>query len=107
MKRFKRLMLTVAALAALAVGGAAFAQAQNAGSVAKTQVETRSVETNSPADPADGPTADRNEADGSEAGEQEESGSEAGADRPDAAGENESPHGPTDQDPIDGSGRDD
>jgi hypothetical protein len=53
MKRFKKLTLTVVALAALAVGGAAFAQAQNVGTVAKTQLETRSVETGAPADPAD------------------------------------------------------
>jgi hypothetical protein len=36
MKRFKKLAMTVAALAALAVGGAAFAQAQNASTAAST-----------------------------------------------------------------------
>jgi hypothetical protein len=97
MKRFKRLALTVAALAALAVGGAAFAQAQNAGTVANTQVETRSVETGTPTDPADGPGAtDQNKADGNVAGEQED-GPEAKADKPDAAGEKDSPDGPNDQ----------
>ncbi|HVO53326.1 MAG TPA: hypothetical protein VMT37_02830 [Solirubrobacterales bacterium] len=66
MNRFKKLALTIAALAALAVGGAAFAQAQNAGTAAPTQVQTRSVETGTPGDPADAPSAeDRSEADGS------------------------------------------
>src|SRR5262249_13068235 len=97
MKRFKKLLLTVAALAALAVGGAAFAQAQSAGTAPQTQVETRAVETGTPGDPADAPSAeDRAEADGAEAGEQEDA-PEGKADKPDAAGEKDSPEGPNDQ----------
>lgn len=104
MKRFKRLALTVAALAALAVGGAAFAQAQNAGTVASTRVETRSIETGAPADPADGPGAtDQSEAGGNRAVEQEND-SESKADKPDSAGEKDSPDGPSDQQGPDDNG---
>lgn len=97
MKRFKKLVLTMAALGALAVAGAAFAQAQSAGTAAKTQVETRSVETGGSGNPADAPNAaDQNEADGNEAGEQG-SDAEAKADKPDMDGEQDSPDGPNDQ----------
>jgi hypothetical protein len=96
MKRFKKLVLTAAALAALAVGGAAFAQAQNAGTVTKSQVQTRSVETGTRGDPADAPgVTDREQADGNEAADQE-SGPEKG-EKADAPGEKESPDSPDDQ----------
>jgi hypothetical protein len=100
MKRFKKLALTVAALAALAVGGAAFAQAQNAGTVANTQVQTRSVETGTPGDPADVSGA----ADQGQAGE--ESGTEQAekADQADSPGEKDSPDGPNDQQGPDDQG---
>lgn len=106
MKKFRKLALTVAALAALAVGGAAFAQAQNAGTVANTKVETRSVETGTPGDPADASGAtDREQADGGTAGE--ESGSEQ-ADRNEAGDQESSPekadsaHSPGEKDTPDG-----
>ncbi|MFN8164209.1 MAG: hypothetical protein U0R26_10385 [Solirubrobacterales bacterium] len=53
MKRFKKLVLTVAALAALAVGGSAFAQAQFAKNVAMTTVLHRQIEPSTPGDRAD------------------------------------------------------
>ena len=103
MKKFKKLALTVAALAALAVGGAAFASAQNAGTVAKTQVQTRSVDTGTPGDPADAPGAtDQEQTDSSEAVDQE-SGSEK-ADKADSPGEKDSPDGPNDQQGHDDQG---
>lgn len=97
MKRFKRILLTVTALAALAVGGAAFAQAQNAGTVTQTTLEKKSgaAEVGTPGDPADAPSAeDRSEADGPQAGEQEDGTDKA--DKPDAASERDNPEGPND-----------
>jgi hypothetical protein len=54
MKRYKKLVLTVAALAALTVGGSAFAQAQVAKTVTQTTVQHQPVEPTKPGDPADG-----------------------------------------------------
>ena len=54
MSKLRKLALTVAALVALAVGGAAFAQAQNSGSSAPAQ----SREAGTPGDPADAPSAE-------------------------------------------------
>jgi hypothetical protein len=50
MNRFKKLALTATALAALAVGGAAFAQAQNAGSAAQAPTQQSVGEPTSPGD---------------------------------------------------------
>ena len=54
MNKLRKLVLTVAALVALAVGGAAFAQAQNSGSSAPAQ----SKEAGTPGDPTDAPSAE-------------------------------------------------
>lgn len=94
MKRFKKLALTAAALAALAVGGAAFAQAQSAGTAPQTQVQTHEVETGTPGDPADAPSLDKaGGVDRPEAG-----------DKPDAAGEKDSPDAIGDQETADDQG---
>jgi hypothetical protein len=104
MKKFKKLALTVAALAALAIGGAAFAQAQSAGTAAQTEVQTRSVETGTPGDPADAPSAeDQTQADG-EGADGQEAGAQDKADQPDAAAEKDSPDGPNDQETADDLG---
>lgn len=60
MTKIRKLMLTVAALAALAVGGAAFAQAQNSGTPApaKSAAPAKSSEAGTPGDPADAPSAE-------------------------------------------------
>jgi hypothetical protein len=97
MKKFKRLAVTVAALAALAVGGAAFAQAQNA-TVASTPSHQSAGEQASPGDPADsdqGGKADSRGSAAEPAGEQN--------DGPDSASEGDAPEGPGD--PVDGAGQ--
>jgi hypothetical protein len=50
MNRFKKLALTAAALAALAVGGAAFAQAQSGGSGTQAPTEQSAADPASPGD---------------------------------------------------------
>jgi hypothetical protein len=62
MKRFKKLVLTVAALAALAVGGAAFASAQNSSSTAPTPTHRSSTEAEAPGDGDSGQAAEQNDA---------------------------------------------
>ncbi len=94
MKRFRKLTLTIAALCALAVGGAAFAQAQNSGS---STPAGQSREVSTPGDPADAPSAeDQQEANG-QAGEAEDGGSEGKAEKADTASGKDLPEGPNDQ----------
>jgi hypothetical protein len=59
MKKFKKLVLTATALAALAVGGSALAQAQVAKTVTQTTLQHQRVEPSKPGDPADGPDGER------------------------------------------------
>jgi uncharacterized low-complexity protein len=59
MSKFRKLVVTVGALAVLAVGGAAFAQAQNSSAVTPTQQSTG--ESTSPGDPADGQAGDHDQ----------------------------------------------
>jgi hypothetical protein len=69
MSKFRKLVVTVGALAVLAVGGAAFAQAQNSSVVTPTQQSTG--ESASPGDPADGQAGDQGQSDrGSRPGDQ-------------------------------------
>ena len=77
MSKLKKLVVTVAALAALAIGGAAFAQAQNSGTA--TQVPTHRSAGESAAE-SDGGQADVERNDG-----------------PNSASEVDAPEGPHDQ----------
>jgi hypothetical protein len=90
MSKLKKLVVTVGALAVLAVGGAAFAQAQNA-SIAATAPTHQSV--SEQASPGD--------ADGVQSGNQGEAGETDARDSaseqndvPDSVSENDSPDGP-------------
>jgi hypothetical protein len=81
MRRLKKVVLAGAALAALAVGGAAFAGAQGAGKVAKVTVQQSSTAAES---------AMFGDTDKGQVGEQ--GGSDQGqVGEPDAASENDSP----------------
>jgi hypothetical protein len=96
MSKMRRLVLTVAALGALAVGGAAFAQAQNSGSSAPPPAG-KGAEVSTPGDPADAPSAeDQQESDG-KAGEAEDGGPEGKAEKLDTASGKDLPEEPNDQ----------
>jgi hypothetical protein len=96
MSKVRRLVMTVAALAALAVGGAAFAQAQNSGSPALAPV--KSLEAGTPGDPADAPSAeDQQEFHNGQAEEAEDGGPEGKAEKADTASGKDLPEGPNDQ----------
>ena len=62
MSKLRKLAVTVGALAVLAVGGAAFAQAQNSSVVTPTQRSTG--ESTSPGDPGDGQAGDQDQGQG-------------------------------------------
>jgi uncharacterized low-complexity protein len=98
MRKLKKLALTIAALGALAVGGAAFAQAQSAGTVAKVTVQQQPKgEASAPGDTDGVRSGDRSESDqGSQAGEQE-SGEESQGEAPDSASESDGPDGHHDE----------
>ena len=89
MRKLKKLVLITAALAALAVGGAAYAGAQSAGTMAKVTVQESSTAAE---------TAMSGDTDKTQSGERE-SGVEK-ADAPDSASENDAPEGPGDK--VDG-----
>jgi hypothetical protein len=96
MSKVRKLVLTVAALAALAVGGAAFAQAQNSGSSTPAPA-SKSAEVSAPGDPADAPSAeDRQESD-DQVGEAEDGGPEGKVEKADTASGKDLPEGPNDQ----------
>lgn len=97
MSKLRKLVLTTAALAALAVGGAAFAQAQNAGSATTTLTHRSVSESGSPGDTDGVQGGDQQEADqGAQANEQE-SGAGDEAEAPGSASEKDSPDGSHDQ----------
>jgi hypothetical protein len=75
MKRMKKLVLTTAALAALAVGGAAFASAQNAAVATQVPTHQSAVDLRTPGD-----TPDATQADPTGSGDQSDA-----ADAPDSA----------------------
>lgn len=124
MSKLRKMALTVAALAALAVGGATFAQAQNSGSSAPAAVksseagtlgdpadapstEDQQGEAGTPGDPADAPSAeDQQESDG-QAGEAEDGGSEGKAEKADTASSKDLPESPSDQPDAPGQATDD
>ena len=85
MNRFKKLSITVAALAALAVGGAAFAGAQSSSTAPPAAVQQGMNEATAPGD-----------TDGGQVGEQHESTSGEQYEAPDSASENDAPEGPND-----------
>lgn len=76
MRKLRKLVLTTAALAALAVGGAAFAQAQSAGTAVQATVQQPKGETSAPGDTDGVQSGDQSE---SEQGHHDESGSDAAA----------------------------
>jgi len=97
MRKLKKLVLMSAALAALAVGGAAFAQAQSAGTVAKVTVQQSKGETSAPGDTDGVRSGDQSESDqGSQAGEQG-AGAESQTEAPDSASESDGPGGHHDE----------
>jgi hypothetical protein len=97
MSKLRKLVLTTAALAALAVGGAAFAQAQNAGTAATVHVQKAMGETGAPGDTDNVQSGDQSGSDqGDRAGEQG-SGAESKTEAPDSASEKDSPDGSNDQ----------
>jgi hypothetical protein len=105
MNRFKKLSMTIAALAALAVGGAAFAGAQSSSTAPPAAVQQPQSESTMPGDTDNVQSGDQSGPD--QAGEQNESGSEQN-DAPESASEqndgpesaseqNDGPDGPNDQ----------
>jgi hypothetical protein len=74
MNKLRKLVLTVGALAALAVGGAAFAQAQNAGNAAQVAVQqSMGGDQGGPGDTDKVQSGDQGRPDqGSQAGERED-----------------------------------
>jgi hypothetical protein len=98
MKRVRKLVLTATALVALAVGGAAFAQAQNASTVVKPTVQHSQAESTTPGDTDNVQSGDQSGPDqGGQAGEQNEPAGEQN-DGPESASEqNDGPDGPNDQ----------
>ena len=93
MRKFKKLVVTVGALAALAVGGAAFAQAQNA-----------STATTVPTHQSMGEQTSSGDTDGVQAGDQsgpDQAGETDGQDS--ASGQNEAPDSASEKDGPDGS----
>lgn len=97
MRKLRKLALMTAALAALAVGGAAFAQAQSAGTVAQVTVQQPKGETSAPGETDSVQSGDLSESNQeSQAGEQ---GSEAESrtEAPDSASESDGPDGDHDE----------
>jgi len=92
MSKLKKLVVTTAALAALAVGGAAFAQAQNASTPITAPTHQSASEEASPGD-----------ADGAQAGDQSGPDQAGEKDRPDSAsGQNEAADSASKADTPDG-----
>jgi hypothetical protein len=88
MNKVRKLVLTVAALAALAVGGAAFASAQNSSSTAPTLTHQSSTEAEAPDDSDGGQVAEQNEqVDGEKADDQRSDGDGEQNDAAEAASE--------------------
>lgn len=106
MKKLKKLVLVTTALAALAVGGAAFAQAQSAGTVAKVSVQQpgMAAEATTPGDLDNVQSGDQSGSDQGQAGEQE-SGAEQ-ADAPESASESDGPNGHQDESGQSGASHD-
>jgi hypothetical protein len=78
MKRFKKPVLTAAALAALAVGGSALSRAQVAKTVTQTKVHHQRVEPSKPGDPTDGQDGERQDQ-GNDGEHQDQSAAQEGA----------------------------
>jgi hypothetical protein len=92
MRGFKKLVVTVGALAALAVGGAAFAQAQNASIPVTAPTHQSMGEQTSPGDTDGVQVGDQSGPD--QAGEADSQDSASGRDEaPDSASEKDGPDG--------------
>jgi hypothetical protein len=116
MKKVRKLVLTTTALVALAVGGAAFAQAQSAGTVAKVSVQQPQAESTMPGDTDNvqsgdqsgpdqgGQAGEQNGSDQGQAGEQE-SGSESQSEAPESSS-SDGPGGHQDESGQAGSAQD-
>lgn len=100
MKRAKKLILTVAALAALAVGGAAFAQAQNSGSTStapkQSAAPAKASESGTPADPADAPSPEDQQDETSTPGDPVDAPSAEDQEQSERGEANDHPDGPND-----------
>ena len=106
MRKMKKLVLTTTALVALAIGGAAFAQAQNAGTVAKVSVQQPQAKTNAPGDTDNVQSGDQSGPDqGGQAGEQE-SGAESQTEAPESASNNDGANGHQDEGGAAGAAQD-
>jgi hypothetical protein len=93
MNRFRKLVVTVGALAALAVGGAAFAQAQNGSTAATAPTHQSMGEATSPGDIDGVQAGDQSGSD--QAGETDAQDTASGqSEAPDSASESDGPDGP-------------
>jgi hypothetical protein len=93
MSKFRKLVVTVGALAALAVGGAAFAQAQNATTANTTPTQRSMGEETSPGDTDGIQAGDQNGPEqGGKADPQDSAGEQSNG--PESASESDGPDGP-------------
>jgi hypothetical protein len=100
MSKLRKLVLTAGALAALAVGGAAFAQAQNASTPITAPTHQSMGEQTSPGDTDGVQAGDQSGPD--QSGETDAQGSTSGqSEAPDSASESDTPGGPNQ--PADGA----
>jgi hypothetical protein len=93
MRKFTKLVVTVGALAALAVGGAAFAQAQNASTPATAPTHQSMGEQTSPSDTDGTQAGDQSGPDQAGQADVQDSASEQN-DASDSASEKDGPNGP-------------
>jgi hypothetical protein len=96
MRKFRKLAVTVAALSALAVGGAAFAQAQNAAVVTKAPTHQVMGESTSPGDTDNVQSGDQSGPDNGGKADPQDSGTDQ-AEGPESASESDGPGGHHDE----------
>jgi cytoskeletal protein RodZ len=94
MSKLRKLVVTVAALAALAVGGAAFAQAQNAATPITAPTHQNVGEETSPGDTDGVQVGDHNGSDQADEADSQDSAS-GQSEAPDSASKADIPDGPT------------
>ncbi|MBA3866446.1 MAG: hypothetical protein H0X42_08915 [Solirubrobacterales bacterium] len=106
MKKLRKLALTIAALSALAVGGAAIAQAQNTATVAKVTMHQPRAESSPAGDTDNVQSGSQSGPDqGGNDGEQT-AAEESGTDAPDSVSESDAPDGHQDQSGTSDTGHD-
>ncbi|MDX6601343.1 MAG: hypothetical protein QOF13_545 [Solirubrobacterales bacterium] len=93
MSKLRKLVVTVGALAALAVGGAAFAQAQNASTVTKVPTQQSTGEATSPGDTDNVQAGDQGASDQGSKADAQDSAAEQKNEQPDSAAEGDAPDG--------------